>query len=258
MKRIVCIIQARMSSSRLPGKVLMDIGGKPMLGWVIDRVQQSQRIHQIVVATTTNAADDPIVEFCQSNKIACYRGDMFDVLDRYYQAAKTYHADIIVRVTADCPLIDAQLIDQVIGELETKNLDFAANRLPPPYKRTYPIGLDVEVATAKALQDAWQNAKLPHEREHVMPYLYSGPVKYRIGIVDAEKDYSQQRWTVDTPEDLVFVRKVVENLKNRDNFSWRDILQVVEAHPELVEINAKVRHKWVNDVDERNQKKKDE
>jgi spore coat polysaccharide biosynthesis protein SpsF len=254
MEKIVCIIQARMSSSRLPGKVLIDIGGQPMLGWVVRRVQRSRKIDQVVVATTTDASDDPIVEFCQAGQIACFRGSLFDVLDRYYQAAKEYKADIIVRVTADCPLIDPQLVDQVIEELQNKHLDFTANRLPPPFKRTYPIGLDVEVTTIKALTEAWQNAKLQHEREHVMPYLYSGSVRYQVGVVNAEQDYGSQRWTVDTPQDLIFVQKVVELLEDREDFTWRDILQLVLAHPELAEINVDVRHKSYDDIDERSQR----
>lgn len=255
MERVVCIIQARMGSSRLPGKVLKDICGKPMLGWVVERVRQSKRVHQMVVATTTDAGDDPIEEFCRKQDVPCYRGDVFDVLDRYYQAALRYQADIIVRITGDCPLSDPRLIEQVLDELQTRKLDFAANRLPPPYKRTYPIGLDVEVATMKALGEAWQNAKEKHEREHVMPYLYAGPVKYKISVVDNDEDHGGQRWTVDTPEDLEFIRRMADLLDCRMDFSWLDVLALVRSHPELTQINAGIRHKSMKEIDERTKKK---
>lgn len=255
MKRVVCIIQARMGSSRLPGKVLKDICGRPMLAWVVERVKKSSRINQIVVATTVDAGDDAIETYCREHAIDFFRGNVFDVLNRYYQAAIEFQADVVVRVTADCPLIDARIIDRVIDELETRELDFAANRLPPPYKRTYPIGLDVEVVTMQALAEAWQHAEKQHEREHVMPYLYSGPVKYKIQIVDAEADHGAQRWTVDTPEDLEFLRKLTVLLECRDDFTWHDILTLVQAHPELTAINADIRHRWMDEIDERTQKK---
>jgi spore coat polysaccharide biosynthesis protein SpsF len=255
MEKIVCIIQARMGSSRLPGKVLMDICGQPMLAWVVERVRRSNKINQVVVATTTDESDEPIVEYCLANKIACTRGDVFDVLDRYYQAASQYQADIVVRVTADCPLIDPQLIDQVIEELQTRGLDFTANRLPPPFKRTFPIGLDVEAASIRAFTEAWQNAEQLHEREHVMPYLYSGPVKYKTSVIQAEADFGSQRWTVDTPEDLEFIRRVVALLGGRKDFTWHDILNLVQAHPDLTEINADIHHKFLDEIDERARKK---
>lgn len=244
-----------MGSSRLPGKVLKDICGQPMLAWVVQRVSQSKHIDQVVVATTTDPNDDPIMEFCRALKVPCFRGDIFDVLDRYYQAALQYKADIIVRITGDCPLVDPQLIEHVLGELQTRKLDFAANRLPPPYKRTYPIGLDVEVATMRALSEAWQNAKEQHQREHVMPYLYAGPVEYQTSVIDAEEDHGDQRWTVDTPEDLEFIRKVAELLNCRMDFTWQEVLALVQAHPELTEINANIHHKSMQEIDERTKKK---
>jgi len=257
MELVVCIIQARMGSSRLPGKVLKDICGQPMLGWVVKRAKQSEKTDQVVVATTQDSEDDPVEDFCSKNAIACYRGSTFDVLDRYYQAARLFEADIIVRVTGDCPLIDPALIDGAIAELQAGELDFVANRLPPPYQRTFPIGLDVEVATIKALTEAWQHAKKTHEREHVMPYLYSGPAKYRSKVINAPTDHGGQRWTVDTPQDLEFVRKVIEMLNCRNDFTWQEILELVEAHPELTNINAGVQHKYYLDIDERARKNKE-
>ena len=251
MEHVVCIIQARMGSSRLPGKVLKDICGKPMLGWVVERVKQCGNVGQVLVATTVDPGDDPIVEFCQAQAIDCFRGNIFDVLDRYYQAALHYRADVVVRVTADCPLIDPQVVDRTIEELQARKLDFCANRLPPPYKRTYPIGLDVEVATMPALTEAWENAIEPHEREHVMPYLYAGARKFKTGVIDAEADHGSQRWTVDTPEDLDFVRKIAELLNCRMDFNWHDVLALVQAHPELAQINAGVQHKFMKEIDGR-------
>lgn len=255
MNHVVCIIQARMGSSRLPGKVLKDICGKPMLAWVVERVRQSRKVNQVVVATTVEMGDELIAAYCQANAIDCYRGDVFDVLDRYYQAARQYRADIVVRVTADCPLIDPQLIDQAVEELQTRGLDFTANRLPPPFKRTYPIGLDVEVVSMRALSEAWEKAEQPHEREHVMPYLYSGPALYNTSVLNAEADYGSQRWTVDTPEDLEFMRRLTALLNCRMDFTWHDVLALVQAHPELTEINAGVHHKLMTEIDERTRKK---
>jgi spore coat polysaccharide biosynthesis protein SpsF len=248
---IVCIIQARMGSSRLPGKVLKEICGRPMLDWVVQRAALSQMVTSIVVATTINSADDPIEEFCNKSGITCFRGNEFDVLDRYYQAAKTNNADIVVRLTADCPLIDPLLIDEPIKRLMAADADFTANRLPPPYQRTYPIGLDVEVVTFAALEKAWQQAKKPYEREHVMPFLYDPQNTFKIILLEAEQNYGSQRWTVDTPEDLEFIRQVTAILGCRLEFSWQDVLKTIAAHPELAEINADITHKSFNDVDHR-------
>lgn len=248
---IVCIIQARMGSSRLPGKVLKEICGRPLLGWVAQRAAQSRRVISTVAATTVNSGDDPIEEFCKKSGIACFRGNEFDVLDRYYQAAKIYQAEIVVRLTADCPLIDPILVDETIEKLIASGSDFAANRLPPPYQRTYPIGLDVEAVTFKALAKAWKQAEKPYEREHVMPFLYDPQNHFRTIVLDAEQNYGSQRWTVDTKEDLEFIRRVTAILGCRLDFSWLDVLKTIKEHPELTEINAGVAHKSYNDTDNR-------
>lgn len=248
---IVCIIQARMGSSRLPGKVLKNICGRPMLGWVVERASQSQLISKVVVATTINSCDDPIEEFCNTSGYACFRGSEFDVLDRYYQSAKVFRAEIVVRLTADCPFIDAVLVDETIEKLLTTGADFTANRLPPPYKRTFPIGLDTEVATFKALATAWKQAGKPFEREHVMPFLYDPQNNFKFKVLEAEKNYGNQRWTVDTPDDLDFMQQVAEKLGCRMDFTWRDVMKVINEHPQLAEINANITHKSFNDVDHR-------
>ncbi len=208
--RIVAIVQARMSSSRLPGKVLKEIHGKPMIAWVVERTRQAKAVDFVAVATTSDPADDAIENWCRESQTACYRGSMFDVLDRYYQAAKLFAADIVVRVTADCPVIDPQVIDDTIAAFFANQADFAANRLPPPWGRTFPIGLDTEVCSFTALERAWKEAKEAHEREHVMPFLYDVPDRFKVYQLNTSPDYGALRWTVDTPEDLDFIRAVFE------------------------------------------------
>jgi len=252
--KTVAIIQARMSSSRLPGKVLKEAGGRPILERMVERVQKAQRVDETLVATTTDPSDDAIVEFCVKAGIPYFRGDLLDVLDRYFQAAMFSNADIVVRLTGDCPLIDPTLIDETITALVEQKADFACNRLPPPLTRTYPIGLDVEVCTFAALNRAWKEAKEKHEREHVMPYLYEQAGRFKVVKVDYSEDYGNLRWTVDTPQDLEFVRAVYARLSNRNDFTWLEVLHLVEANPELAEINSGVKHKSMFDVDERNQK----
>jgi len=250
MKTVV-IVQARMASSRLPGKVLLEIGGKPMLGWVLERAARARRVDAVMVATTTDPSDDAIVSFCKQGGWAYSRGSLYDVLDRYYQAARAAQADVIVRVTADCPLTDPALIDEVLDAFTQSGVDFAANRLPPPWQRTYPIGLDIEVCSFVALERAWREAVLPHEREHVMPYLYDQPERFKTLLLNTEPDTGSLRWTVDTPADLEFVRALVGHLGGRDDFTWQEALAVVHAHPELAQINAQVRHKQFDEIDHR-------
>jgi spore coat polysaccharide biosynthesis protein SpsF len=254
-QKVVCIIQARMASSRLPGKVLKDICGHPMLYWVLNRAGKSEKVDELVIATTLDRSDDPIVEWCQQKNIHCFRGDAFDVLDRYYQAAKKFQADVVIRLTADCPLIDPQLLDDVLDAFFEKKADFGANRLPPPFSRTYPIGLDIEVASFKALSEAWQKAKLPYEREHVMPYLYAVKDRFNILVLEADQDHGNRRWTVDTPEDLEFIRAVYQEPGFQHKFSWFDVLRFLDEHPALEKINADISHKTFYDVDTRSKKK---
>lgn len=251
MTKTVAIIQARMSSSRLPGKVLKDLAGKPMLAWVVERSARAQSVDQVAVATTVDPADDPIEQFCAEQGIACFRGSQFDVLDRYYQAARAFDAQTVVRLTADCPLMDPQLIDEAVNAFAGGAVDFAANRLPPPWKRTYPIGLDIEVCSFAALERAWREAEQPYEREHVMPYLYDQPGRFRTVLLNTEPDYGSLRWTVDTPEDLDFLRAVLNILSPREDFTWREVLDLVQHHPDLAEINSGVRHKTFNEFDRR-------
>jgi len=249
--KVVCIIQARMASSRLPGKVMKEVGGLPILHWMVERAKKSLYVDEVWVATTTDASDDPIEEYCREKGFLCFRGSVFDVLDRYYQAAKKAKADVIVRLTADCPLIDAELIDNVVLGLYEQKADFCANRLPPPFHRTYPIGLDVEAVFFTGLERAWNRAETKFEREHVMPYFYDVPDRFTVAVLDADVDYGHYRWTIDNPEDLVLVNKIVEAFNGRRNFDWTEVLALYEAHPEWHKINAEIAHKSFLDVDER-------
>ncbi len=243
MTRTVAIIQARMTSTRLPGKVLQDIAGRPMLAWTVERARRATTLDDVTVATTTDLSDDPLEAYCREQGYPCARGSLNDVLDRYYQAAKQFGADVIVRLTSDCPLIDPDVIDTTVLRFRESGVDFAANRLPPPWKRTYPIGLDTEVCRFSALERAWTEAREKYEREHVMPYLYDQPGRFRTLLVNTEPDYGHLRWTVDTPQDLEAVRGIVAALGNRDDFTWLDVLEITRRRPELRAINAGIHHK---------------
>ena len=202
-----------------------------------------------MVATTLDASDDPIESLCDLYGIPIYRGSQYDVLDRYYQAALQANADVIVRITADCPLIDPEEIDRTIDAFFNSGVDFAANRLP--WGRNVPIGFDTEVCTFTVLERAWKEAKEPFEREHVMPYLYDTPDRFKVLLVNRDPDYGHYRWTVDTPQDLAFVRKVYAAFGGRDDMTYQEILNLVHSHPEIQAINADVNHKTFKDVDER-------
>jgi spore coat polysaccharide biosynthesis protein SpsF len=251
--KVVAIIQARMAASRLPGKVLKELGHQPVLGWMIARTRRAELINEVVIATTTDPSDDPVAAYCHQNGIKFTRGNMQDVLDRYYQAAKLHGADVVVRLTADCPFIDPAMLDDNLRTFmdAVPKLDFAANRLPPPYQRTIPIGLDAEFCWFKGLETIWREAKEKHQREHVMPFFYEHPERFTILHITHQPSYGHLRWTVDTPEDLAMLRQIVSHFPGRDDFSWQDILALVEAHPEMGEINADVRHKDYREVDER-------
>lgn len=246
--RVVAIIQARMASSRLPGKVLADLGGRPVLAWVVRRTQRAKGIDQVVVATSVAADDAVIAAFCKEQGYACTRGELHDVLDRYVRAAHEYDADVVVRLTGDCPLIDPEMLDENLHTFLEADppLDFAANRLPGD--RTIPIGLDTEFCTVAALETAWREAQEPHQREHVMPYFYEHPQRFRLLHIKHSPNYGHFRWTVDTPEDLELLRQVVAQFED-DRFSWKDVLELFERRPELAQINANVEHKNQHDVD---------
>jgi spore coat polysaccharide biosynthesis protein SpsF len=243
-----------MGSTRLPGKVLRDIAGEPMLWRVVERTRRATAVYGVIVATTTEPADDVLAEFCRERQIPCFRGDENNVLDRYYRAALQAHADAVVRITSDCPLIDPEVVDRVVHAFLAGDYDYASNCL----RRTYPRGLDTEIMTFRALDRAWREATLPYERAHVTPYLYETPGRFKLlsvtaaagemrdGEVGDQENYGDGRWTVDTPEDLEFVRAVYSRMED-DSFSWRDVLQLLEREPELAAINRSIAQKALHE-----------
>ncbi len=241
-KKIFCVIQARTGSTRLPGKVLFPIKHKPMIVHTIDRLKKSSRIDQIVLATTNLAEDQVLLDLASSLKIESFAGSENDVLDRFYQAGKRYSADIVVRCTGDCPTIDWQVTDRVIDQHLKNGNDYTSNTVT----RSYPRGLDTEVIQFEALERSWKEAKLPHEREHVTPYLYQHPELFSIEQVEAEKNRWQPdlRLTVDTQEDFDFMAKIFDALYDKNPFFLvDDILNLLNQQPQLKEINRHVRQK---------------
>jgi spore coat polysaccharide biosynthesis protein SpsF len=229
---IVAIIQARMGSSRLPAKIMADIAGEPMLVHVIRRARQARRIRTVVLATTTDPGDDITESFCHWQDIPCFRGSPDDLLDRYYQTARYWGADTIVRLTADCPLLDSAVIDQVIELYQETAVDYASNTL----ECTYPDGLDTEVMSFVALSHAWREAKLKSEREHVTPYITNHPEIFTQKGLRHREDLSHLRWTVDELSDLIFVRAVFHHLGHA-TFGMGEILDLIDRYPGLIDLN---------------------
>jgi spore coat polysaccharide biosynthesis protein SpsF len=237
--KIVAIIQARMGSTRLPGKVLLDLEGETVLARVVHRVQRASLINEVLVATTDGPADDVIVQECRRVSVPVFRGDEKDVLDRYFRAAQLTKADVVVRITSDCPLIDPGVTGKTIAAFLEAKPDYASNSIV----RRYPRGLDTEVMKVQALERAWRAASRPYEREHVTPYLYEHPAEFKILPVTGDADHSQYRWTLDTPEDLEFIRAVYARMKDHKDFLWTDVLALLDREPQLVELNRSVEQK---------------
>ncbi|PKP61382.1 MAG: acylneuraminate cytidylyltransferase [Candidatus Altiarchaeales archaeon HGW-Altiarchaeales-1] len=241
-KKIVAIIQARMGSTRLHGKVMKKILGKEVILHDIDRIKQIKNLDKIVIATTTKKDDDIIVETIKNynSGIGIFRGSEDDVLDRYYKAAKEFNATVIVRITSDCPLIDPLVSDKVIETFLNNKCDYCSNCL----KRTYPQGLDTEVFSFEALEKAWKEAKEDYQREHVTPYIYEHPEKFKLLNVLNDKDLSHLRWTLDTIEDFNFIDEIYKRLyKENKSFYIEDILKVLEKEPKMLEINKDIKQK---------------
>ncbi|BDQ01844.1 glycosyltransferase family protein [Ignavibacterium sp.] len=238
---IVTVIQARTGSTRLPNKVLMPFAGKTLLERMIERVRWSELAGKIIVATTEEKSDDVIQEICEKNNFLIYRGSTEDLLDRHYQAAKLLNADAVVKIPSDCPLIDFRIIDKVIDYFikNSEKFDFVSNLHPA----TYPDGNDVEIMHFSVLEDAWENATRKLEREHTTPYIWENPDKFRIGNVEWETglNYSMShRFTIDYPEDYEFIRRVYDELYNKNpKFSLEEILNLLEEKPEIKKINEK-------------------
>jgi spore coat polysaccharide biosynthesis protein SpsF (cytidylyltransferase family) len=229
---ILAILQARLSSSRLPGKVLKTLLGKPMLLHQIERLQHSKMIDKLVVATSVDGSDDAIEQMCIDNGIEVFRGSLDNVLGRFYKCAKQYNPNYVVRLTGDCPLVDWQIIDSMIQFHLDKKLDYTSTSLK------FPDGLDAEVMTMKALTKTKYNATMPSEIEHVTQYINKNPNKFNIEHFNFDKDLSHIRWTVDEPEDFFLVEKIYQALyKDNPLFLTKDVLNLLDEQPELTKIN---------------------
>jgi spore coat polysaccharide biosynthesis protein SpsF len=233
---IVAVLQARASSSRLPGKVLLPICGEPMLARQIERIARSNRITRLIVATSTDRSDDALDALCKCIGVDVFRGSLENVLDRFYQAASRVGPAYVVRLTGDCPLADPAVIDAVIAFCIDGGFDYATNAL----EATFPDGLDVEVMTIEALREAWEKATLPSEREHVTPYIHRNPARFKIGHYKQCVDHSDLRWTVDEKLDYELVCKIYDELyPTNAAFASGDILRFLDANPELKVYNKK-------------------
>ena len=236
---ILTIIQARLGSSRLPGKVMLLLAGKPLILRMYERVACSKYAGKIVVAITEEEDDNDLFKLCKQYNIETFRGNTLDLLDRHYEAAKQYGTDAVVKIPSDCPLIDPEIIDKVILYYinNRDKYDFVSNLHPP----TYPDGNDVEIMSFEALEKAWINAKKDFEREHTTPYIWENPDKFRIWNVVWEKgfDYSMtHRFTIDYKEDYEFIKRVYDELYHQNNrFGLNDILELLEKKPEIKKIN---------------------
>lgn len=239
---VVCIVQARVGSTRLPEKVLKKICGKTVLEHDIDRLKQVKNLNNLVIATTTLEDDNKIEKLVTKLGVDCFRGSSEDVLSRYYFAAKKYKADVIVRVTSDCPLIDYDTSDKII-KYYLDNLD-KYDYLSNTIERTYPRGLDTEVFSFHALEKSHMEAKKKYEREHVTPYIYKNTDIFRVAQYKNEDDYSNYRWTLDTEEDYKLISIIYNNLYKKDKlFSFDDILKFIDENPYLIKINEHVQQK---------------
>ena len=234
---IGCIIQARMGSSRLPGKIMKKINGDtPMLKFQLDQLEFSKNIDQIIIATTTLEPDNLIVDFCKKNNLECFRGESKDVLDRYYRCAKKFKLSIIVRITSDNPLIDPNIVDYVISRFVDSDCDYMSTDFSK-----YPLGFTVEVFNFQSIARAWKEAKLPSEHEHVTPFLYKNPDKFKIERITREKDLSHIRCTVDTEYDFQLIEKIISQIETRPIY-LDNILELFSENPDLLEINRHVKH----------------
>lgn len=232
--KILSLLQARVSSTRLPGKVLRPLLGEPMIIRQIERLQRARMLGELMVVTSTEQSDDPLAALCQQRGVAVFRGSLHDVLDRFYQAAVSRQPDHIVRLTADCPLADPELIDSVIQYHLAGDFDYSSNVLEP----RYPDGLDVEVFRYRCLQEAWSEATLPSQREHVSPFINQQPTRYRLGSYRNAEDWSGYRWTVDEPADFDMVEQVYKALwVVKPAFTTADILHLLAQQPAIAAIN---------------------
>jgi len=244
IRKITAIIQARMGSTRLPGKVLLDLEGKPVLVRVVERVLKSKKINNIIIATTDKKEDEAIVDLVKSYnhpKVTVFRGSELDVRDRYFKAAKEHAVDIIVRITSDCPVIDPTIIDKVIDEFLASNADYAANIIG---QRTYPRGLDTEVFSFDVLKNMYDTIDDADDKEHVTFYIRRQPHLFKTQSVTHSKDYSHHRWTLDEKDDYEFLKAIYKNVYHQNqDFGMEEVVTFLEQNPAVMKLNEQVRQK---------------
>ncbi|MBL7105580.1 MAG: aminotransferase class III-fold pyridoxal phosphate-dependent enzyme [Bacteroidales bacterium] len=233
--KVIAIVQARVGSTRLPGKVLKEINGKSLIEILFYRLSQSKKIDKIILATSTNDENDPLTDLIENLGNDVFRGSEDDVLGRYYNAAKKYNPETVVRITGDCPIVDPKLVDEIIYLYEKENADYVSNTNPP----TYPDGLDVEVFSFDSLKEANKKAKTSHEREHVTPFIRANKNLNNINLSN-DTDLSKERWTVDDPEDLSVIENILNHFAPNLDFSWWDVLELKQSHPEYFEANQHI------------------
>jgi len=241
-KKVAIIIQARITSTRLPGKVLMDIEDKPMLWHILNRLKFSKKLNDIILAIPNTKENDILEEFANEIKVKYYRGSEEDVLLRYYETAKAFKVNVIIRITADCPLIDPKIVDLLIERHLNSKADYTSNVL----KRTFPRGLDTEVFNFDVLEKAHREAKENHQREHVTPYIWSQPELFRLQNVEAERKLarSEFRLTVDTKEDLQLMQEIYKHLYKPERiFYTRDVIDLLDRYPKIAKINENIQQK---------------
>lgn len=240
--KILCIVQARMGSSRLYGKVMKNICGKTVLEHCINRLKTVKSAGEIIIATTDLPCDDAICEEGKRLKVNVFRGDEEDVLSRYYYGALAYRGEVIVRITSDCPLIDSEVTNKVINYYLKNDFQYVNNTL----ERTFPRGLDVEVFSFKTLEETFNNATIKRDREHVTTYIYNNPQKYKLGCYKSTIDYSMHRWTLDTIEDYQFISKIYEGLyRDKNYFGMMEIINFLNNNPEFLKINSGIIQKEI-------------
>lgn len=236
MSKVVAIVQARMGSTRLPGKVLKEVLSRPLLSYQIERMKKSKHINELIIATTPNK-NQPILDLCVKENVHYFVGSEENVLERYYLAAKKYQADIVVRMTSDCPLIDFEIVDEVINMFQNSHFDYVSNT----QDRTFPRGMDIEVFSFNSLEQAYLEAKQDYEKEHVTPYLYLNPQKFAIGQYIQEADLNELRLTVDTQEDFLLISKVLETLYPENaEFKLDDIIDLLKQNESWIDINKHI------------------
>lgn len=231
-----------MASTRLPGKIMKEVLGKPLLEYQVERIRRVESADEIVIATTWGDADRIIVEYCDRHSIPCFRGSEDDVLARYYHAATAFHADVVVRLTSDCPLIDPSVVETILRRYldRSTEFDYVSNCLA----RTYPRGMDTEVFPYRVLEEGYREATIPGDREHVTPFIYRQGHRFRLSNVAYFKDYSRHRWTVDTKEDFALIQRIIELVyPSMPEFTMENILELFDRDPKLFMINAHVEQK---------------